>query len=50
MLASLEKFRLKFEDFILFFILLQPIIDLLTTLSVSVLKINITVVLVVREI
>jgi hypothetical protein len=43
MLAALDKFRFKFEEFILFFILLQPLIDLLTTLSVSVLKINLTV-------
>ncbi|WP_369901627.1 O-antigen ligase family protein [Bacillus manliponensis] len=38
----------KFENFILIFILLQPIIDLLTSLSIQVLKINTTIGVVFR--
>lgn len=38
----------KFENFILMFILLQPVLDLLTSLSIEVLKVNTTIGIVVR--
>ncbi|WP_242145118.1 MULTISPECIES: O-antigen ligase family protein [unclassified Bacillus cereus group] len=34
--------RIRFEQFLLFFIILQPVLDLLTSLSIIVLKINTT--------
>ncbi|MEH7455724.1 hypothetical protein CON65_06125 [Bacillus pseudomycoides] len=40
--------RIRFEQFLLFFIILQPVLDLLTSLSIMVLKINATFGIMVR--
>ncbi|OJE51813.1 hypothetical protein BAQ49_20730 [Bacillus proteolyticus] len=40
--------RVRFEHFLLFFIILQPVLDLLTSLSIELLKVNATVGIMVR--
>ncbi|KAA0804528.1 O-antigen ligase family protein, partial [Bacillus sp. AY2-1] len=40
--------RVRFEHFLLFFIILQPVLDLLTSLSITLLKSNATVGILVR--
>ncbi|PGS87502.1 hypothetical protein COD02_00325 [Bacillus thuringiensis] len=40
--------RIRFEHFLLFFIILQPVLDLLTSLSITLLKSNATVGILVR--
>ncbi|KFN01374.1 hypothetical protein D0U04_08005 [Bacillus clarus] len=40
--------RIRFEHFLLFFIILQPVLDLLTSLSIELLKVNATVGIMVR--
>ena len=40
--------RVRFEHFLLFFIILQPVLDLLTSLSIDLLKVNATVGIMVR--
>ncbi len=40
--------RVRFERFLLFFIILQPVLDLLTSLSITLLKSSATVGILVR--
>ncbi|MBE7105334.1 O-antigen ligase family protein [Bacillus cereus] len=43
-----DRARIRFEHFLLFFIILQPVLDLLTSLSIVLLKSNATVGILVR--
>ncbi|WP_456277570.1 O-antigen ligase family protein [Bacillus sp. AK128] len=48
MITSLRKYQHSFESFLLIYIMIQPLIDILTTLSIFALKVNLTLGIIIR--